>query len=366
MFRRATILIPALNPDKKLIDYVRELISRGFEYFIIVDDGSSDDESSVFDEIYKLSGQGCDIQILRHAINLGKGRGLKTGINYYLTNLNTRYQSKGVICADSDGQHHPDDVEKIDNCLLETEKDALVLGCRDFELDNIPIKSRFGNKLTRGVFRFCFGRDIIDTQTGLRGFTNSLLPKLLDLSGERFEYETNVLIECVKRGGVKIQQIKIHTIYENDNKGTHFDPIVDSIKIYRLILARFAKYFFSSLTSFFIDCLLFWILCRIFSIVGDNKILIATIGARIVSSIYNYFINKTIVFEYKDSIGNSLLRYFVLCIATMLASGFAVRFIYGIIGKNEVLIKCCVDSILFMCNYVIQQKVVFRNKEEQK
>lgn len=362
---KSTILIPTLNPDARLIDYVRELISQGFDHFIVVNDGSSEECSPIFDEIQKLSTQEIDIQILRHAINLGKGRGLKTGINYYLNHLSSKYQCGGVICVDSDGQHHSEDVVKIDNYLSEAENDALVLGCRDFELDNVPFKSRFGNKLTRSVFKFCFGKDIIDTQTGLRGFTNGLLPKLLDLSGERFEYETNVLIECVKRG-VEIQQIKIHTIYEDGNKGTHFDPIIDSIKIYRLIFARFAKYLLASLSSFIIDCLLFWILCRLFYAIGDNKIWVATIGARIVSSIYNYFINKTIVFEYKGSTGKSLFKYFLLCIVTMLISGFAVRQLYGIIGKYEVLIKCVVDSLLFMCNYVIQQKGIFNNTGDNK
>lgn len=236
---------------------------------------------------------------------------------------------------------------------------AVILGCRDFSLKGIPPKSRFGNKLTKFVFRLCFGENIEDTQTGLRGFTKEALPGLMELYGERFEYETNVLIECVRKK-ISIMQIRIETIYENNNSETHFNPITDSIKIYKLILKKFFLYIFTSLSSFVIDCALFWILCKVFT-VSKNKIWFATIGARIICSFYNYTVNKNVVFEYRKKGKKTFLMYYSLCIATMLVSGFVVGTLYSIIGSYEMLIKCFVDMFLFLCNYYIQRKLIFNS-----
>lgn len=363
MDRNGVILIPTLNPGAGLVEYVRELITNGFKQIIIVNDGSGQSAEDIFGKIGRMGQKygGADIKILTHAINLGKGRGLKTGINYYLCHRGGKYAaSKGLISVDSDGQHLVKDVMNIDRQLQQSGGvKAVILGCRDFSLDGIPPKSRFGNKLTKLVFRLCFGENIEDTQTGLRGITNEALPDLVELYGERFEYETNVLIECVRKK-IAILQIGIETIYEDNNSGTHFNPITDSIKIYRLILKRFFLYMLASLSSFVIDCALFGMLCRVFAFT-DNKIWIATVGARLVSSFYNYMVNKNVVFEYGKKGKRTFFMYGFLCVATMLFSGFAVNALYNVIGHNEILIKCLVDTILFLLNYYIQRKFIFND-----
>lgn len=362
--KSTVILIPTLNPDKRLVSYVQDLIAAGFNKLLIIDDGSNEETKSIFSQLLSLKQDDIDITVLVHAINLGKGRALKDGTNYYLANLNNQYADcEGLITVDSDGQHHIDDVIRTNDALANAKEKKLVLGCRNFNLDFVPFKSRFGNKLTRIIFHFCFGKDILDTQTGLRGFSNAVLPDLLELYGERFEYETNVLIECVKKD-VVIEQITIQTIYENENEGTHFDPIRDSFKIYRLILNRFFVYVMASLSSFLIDCLLFWLLCECLPFADTPRIYAATIGARIVSSLYNYTINKNVVFKTKEKSKRTFALYYILCLLTMVVSGASVSLIYAVVQRGELLIKCIVDTILFLCNYHVQQRFIFveRNK----
>lgn len=361
--KNAVILIPTLNPDRRLVTYVHNLVTYGFQKILIIDDGSNKETKEIFSDIVFLVDEKIDITILEHAVNLGKGRALKDGINYYLTHLKDQYKDcNGVITVDSDGQHSIEDVIRINNALADTVDKKLVLGCRDFDLDFIPFKSKFGNKLTRVIFRFCFGTDVKDTQTGLRGFTNVLLPDLLELYGERFEYETNVLIECVKNE-VGLEQITIQTIYENGNEGTHFDPIRDSVKIYRLILKRFFSYVAASFSSSLIDCVIFQLLCFFLPFADMPRIYAATVGARIISSLYNYTINKNVVFKSHVKGKKSLLLYYLLCILTMIVSGTAVNLLYAVVKKGELVIKCIVDTILFFCNYHIQQKYVFVEKK---
>lgn len=359
LMKNVAILIPTLNPDQRLVNYVRDLISNGFNKILIVNDGSSSEKRAIFEELLSLTTVNTDVTIFEHAINLGKGRALKNGFNYYLSNIKDKYiDCCGVITVDSDGQHHISDVIKLKEAIVGEGGKKLILGCRNFDFDFVPPKSKFGNKLTRKIFKFCFGTDIADTQTGLRGFSNLLLPDLLELYGERFEYETNVLIECVKEK-IAIEQITIQTIYENGNEGTHFNPILDSIKIYRLILKRFITYILSSLSAAIIDCILFKMLFILLPFSENINIYMATFGARIVSSFYNYKVNKNIVFKDNSNGKLTLVKYYGLCVLTMAVSGIAVSGIYSLIGRFELLIKCIVDVGLFLINYQVQQKFIF-------
>ncbi len=147
MLRNSVLIIPSLNPGMDLVSYVTSLVSNGFQKIILVDDGSTDAHKSVFKTLRKFP----ECEILVHAVNLGKGRALKDAFNYYLNHFSAEY--KGVITADSDGQHTVEDVLKLDY-LLGQYPDSLILGTRDFSLSSVPLKSRFGNKLTRGIMKF--------------------------------------------------------------------------------------------------------------------------------------------------------------------------------------------------------------------
>ncbi|MGN1084011.1 MAG: glycosyltransferase family 2 protein, partial [Lachnospiraceae bacterium] len=182
---RIAVLIPSLSPDEKLTAAVREIRQAGFERIVIVNDGSTAEYDTYFCDAEALGAT-----VIRHAVNLGKGRALKTGFNYI---LNEWKDCEGVITADSDGQHKAGDLLKCREALLKN-KDALILGCRNFKKENIPFRSRFGNVITAKVMKLLVGVSISDTQTGLRAFSAEQMKKYLTVNGERFEYEMNMLL----------------------------------------------------------------------------------------------------------------------------------------------------------------------------
>lgn len=230
--KKCAIIIPALNPTEALIDYVNELLTKGARQVVVVNDGSIDDCSKIFSKIALLS----RCTVLTHEKNKGKGRALKTAFRYILENCHDLH---GVITADADGQHAISDVCKIANAL-EKEEDALLLGVRDFSDTNVPFRSTFGNRSMNFLFRHLFQADFQDTQTGLRGITMELLKKVVNVKGERFEYEINMLIYAQVQK-VKIIQIPIQTLYFDRNSGSHFKVIKDSLKIFNRLISGFVQ-----------------------------------------------------------------------------------------------------------------------------
>ena len=235
--KKVALIIPSLNPDQKLIEYVKEVIKMGFKNIIIVNDGSKEYDR-YFNELSKYD----ECIVLKHATNLGKGRALKTAFQYYLNKFN---DFTGVVTADSDGQHSLKDTLKVTNEITDN---SLVLGTRNFNEKQVPFKSRYGNKITTFIFKTLYGKKINDTQTGLRGLSNDFIKQSLNLKGERFEYEINMLIEAVI-SKTEIKEVIIKTIYIEDNKSSHFNPIKDSIKIYKVMFSEFFKLHFSKNTT---------------------------------------------------------------------------------------------------------------------
>lgn len=348
-----TIIIPALNPDRSLIDYVKELKNAGLDNLLIIDDGSEEEKKEIFTILEKE----LSCVVLRHAMNMGKGRALKDAFNYCLTNS----WGEGVITVDSDGQHTVKDVVRMKEAL-EAHPDALILGARVFEGGNVPPKSSFGNKLTRKIMKFLYGGNITDTQTGLRALSFGVLPEYLTLFGERFEYETGMLIETLRKK-IPIHEVKIETIYFEENKGTHFRPIADSWAIYKLIFGTFFKYSLSSFSSSLIDLGMFELLILILKGTSTvTKVWGATVGARIISSLYNYYVNKTIVFRENGESKNTFVKYYALCMCQMCVSAFGVYVLYQWLRLPEMLTKIIVDAVLFVLSFQIQRKWIFGGK----
>lgn len=356
-WRKVLIMIPALNPPQELVEYIQELIHIGFLNILVVDDGSDPSYRPIFNDIKER----LSCMVMRHAVNLGKGRAIKTGINYYL-NLPEDMRKAGMITVDSDGQHMVKDVKSVAEELCKHNK-SLILGCRDFSKNttaDIPWKSSFGNRTTTIVFKLLFGKYISDTQTGLRGIPECIMPALMELDGERFEYETNMLIYAVKNQ-IPLREVGISTIYVDNNAETHFHPLRDSYKIYRLMFATFFRYTLSSLSSFLIDIALFQIfILLLFNVEAGLRISCATVAARVCSSLFNYFVNRIFVFQQTTGNYSNIIRYYSLCIVQMMLSAIVVYGIYTICPISETVIKIIVDSILFLFSFQIQQKWVFR------
>lgn len=346
------IIIPSYEPDDRLLKLCEELYKEGLKNVVVVDDGNGKKYEDFFKKIREKYG----FKIIIHRINLGKGRGLKDAFNYVLVNMPNAI---GCVTADSDGQHLVKDIKRMMD-ELKKHPDELIIGCRNFDSSNVPTKSKYGNKITKFVLGAFCGVKVSDTQTGLRAIPANMMEDLIDTDGERFEFETNMLIESKNK--YKIRELEIETVYDSkENHSSHFNPVTDSIKIYRNIFKVFFKYIFASVASFVIDIVLFTCFCSIFKNLEIGYYIIsATVLARIISSLCNYLLNHKLVFESKKSTKNTLYRYVLLVIIQMIVSAVAVQILANtFINTNESIIKIVVDTIIFFCNFFIQKYCIF-------
>jgi putative flippase GtrA len=347
---KVLVIIPSLRPNNKLLELLESLRVQ-FEKAenadikaatLLVDDGSGPEYAALFEQARDQ--YGCIL--LRHAVNLGKGRALKTAFNYF---LNEMPHFHGVVTVDSDGQHAADD---IICCIKELSGEGrLILGCRNFNQKDVPFKSRFGNKMTRNIFHFLGGTLVSDTQTGLRVIPAALLGTMLAIPGERFEYEMNMLIVCGFRG-LKIKEVPIKTIYEDNNKATSFNPLFDSLKIYW----TFLKYIASSLGAACVDFFIFWLLTSL-----DLRIAYAMVFARVIGIIFNFTVNRNIVFKSKKNIFMQAIKYLILAGVSGVAAYFIIIFLHGYLPL--LVSKAIAETSLFFVNYYFQKTKIF-NKED--
>ena len=352
MMDKISIIIPAYKPDEKLIRTLQSLIAAGFSDLLIVNDGSGQEFEPVFAQAEAME----QVTLLRHTENRGKGAALKTALRFFLEN---RPDFIGAVSADADGQHTAEDIAAVAEKLAESGR--IVLGCRDFSEPDVPARSRFGNRFTSGTFRIFFGMKIADTQTGLRGYPRATVEGLLSVEGDRFEYETQMLFH-ISRERLPLEQVKIQTVYIEENKSSHFRPIVDSLKIYSLIL----KYLFSSVAATVIDAAAFFLLKQ-FPLVAIPMVPLtfpAAFLARAISSFTNYLINAKAVFKGQTN-GKTLLRYYLLAVVQIALSAacvFAIEHLLKIRAAwLSTLIKLAVDTLLFFFSFRIQHKWVFNN-----
>ncbi len=359
------VLIPALDPDRRLVEYCRELKAAGIETIILVDDGSDREHRKVFHELRD------DCIILTHAHNHGKGRALKDAFTFIYdhrltdtvtydsaTEMDTAIEQlrcvRSVVTADCDGQHTVKDIIAIGERAL-TDNGALILGARDFDADNVPFKSKKGNKITRQLFKLLHGLKLTDTQTGLRGIPIGLIPVFLQGKGDRFEYELDMLV-IAARENIPVIEVPIETIYEDGNTGTHFRALQDSISVYKILFGTFFKFLLTSITSFVLDILIFRLMIAIFSTFSDElRISIATVIARIISSVYNFLMNKQVVFIKEGNMVRSAIGYYTLCILQMAASAGLVILLHYMLPIPETGAKIIVDSLLFVISYHVSR-----------
>ncbi|EXJ23732.1 dolichyl-phosphate mannose synthase [Alkalibacterium sp. AK22] len=353
--KNCVIVIPVLDPEESFFEYVKSLVSEEFLSVIIINDGSSEESAELFTQCAGLK----SVRLLQHVVNQGKGRALKTAFDYILKNEELS-QAEGVITVDADGQHRLNDVIHI--CEeLRSRQETLILGSRSFSGSQVPFKSRLGNTLTSKVFQLFYNRKLKDTQTGLRGLTLDILQYFVSLEGERFSYETNMLIEAVRKK-MTISECTIETIYINDNQGTHFRPLKDSLEIYWLLVKNFVAFMSVSLSSFLIDISLFQVFILLLGILpSSRRILLATIIARAGSSLYNYLMNRSIVFKSKQSFKQTLFFYYALVAVEALVSAYGVSLLFGLTGLRELYLKILTDACIFFVSYRIQKFLIFRD-----
>ena len=113
--------------------------------------------------------------------------------------------------------------------------DKVVLGCRDFDQPGVPPRSVAGNKTTSRLFRLFYGIRITDTQTGLRAIPQRFLDAFCAMEGERFEYETNMLLQMKRQRIVFLEQ-PIATVYDPEDYSSHYNAVKDSLRILKIML----------------------------------------------------------------------------------------------------------------------------------
>lgn len=333
------ILIPAYEPDAKLVKLVNAILSANPEQrILIVDDGSGPKYHPLFDTTQQL---GCEI--VRHEENRGKGFALKVGFAHIANN----YPEQSVVCADSDGQHTAHDILRVGAELNTTS--GIVLGSRQFDTD-VPARSRLGNTATRSIYRLLTGSKLRDTQTGLRGYPAELLPWLQSIPGDRFEYELEILL-AAKQHGHELHEISIQTIYLKENASSHFRPIRDSIRIY----ARFLRFAMSSFGAFIIDASIFFALMA-----ATGNLALSVVVARLVSASVNYLTNHQLVFtDHGVQKRTAARRYASLVTVLLVANYLLIRLLTVGLAVPLLPAKVLVEMGLFLASYRVQQRFVF-------
>lgn len=334
------VVIPAYEPDQKLIKLIDEIREKTPYAVVVVDDGSAQKAQPVFEA---LDGKAT---VIHHEKNKGKGAAIKTALAYIRDNIP---DGEGVVTADADGQHLVKDIIRVCEDWRE-HPEALVLGSRRFT-GKVPFKSRAGNAITRFVFHVSTGVKVFDTQTGLRAFSVKRIPMMLEMRGDRYEYEINVLLYST-RHRVPIREVTIDTVYIEDNASSHFHAVRDAWRIYKMILLFVA----SSLASFLIDILSFKLLRLLFPAWGQ---LAADILARIISSVCNYFINKKLVFDGKGA--SSIIRYYILAVGVLIGDYIMLAVLSKIMP--ELLAKIIAGAVLYPISFYFQRRFVFPAEE---
>jgi len=334
------VIIPAYRPEESLIELIGALSEKPIPAIVLVDDGSGPE----YRETFRRAAQCAKVRLVRHAVNLGKGAALKTGINYAMCAFP---ELQGVVTADADGQHHPDDIEQVAEALA-AQPDHLILGTRAFS-GGVPWRSRVGNAVTRTVMRALVGQDVSDTQTGLRGIPASLLPHLLRLDANGYDFELDMLI-AVRQKAIRIAEVPIRTIYEPGNRTSHFNPLIDSMKIY-FVLLRFSSV---SLATAALDALVFYLAYRRIGNVAASQAL-----GRLLAVAFNYSMVRRAVFFSKLRHVAVLPEYLLLVCLSGAVSYAGIQLLNSRFHVQLLPAKLLVESLLFFANFAIQRDFIF-------
>ncbi len=332
------VLIPAYEPDLRLVQLVRELRAAApAASILVVDDGSG----AGFDGVFAVAAS-AGAHLLRLPLNRGKGSALKSGFAW----ARARHPDESVICADCDGQHTPADILRVAAAVRPA---TIVLGGRRFS-GRVPARSRIGNAVTRWVFRVLTGLAVHDTQTGLRGYAPEVLPWLLRVPGERFEYESTMLLEA-RAGGLAVVEIPIETIYLDENRGSHFRPVADSARIYAPLL----RYGAASLAGATID----WVGVLALTAATGN-LLFSVVAARLVSASVNFRLNRDFVFADRGDPVPAFRRYALVAAGVLGANYTLLSVLVHLGGVPLPAAKLLVETLLFGIGFALQRRSVFR------
>lgn len=290
------VLIPAYEPDRVLIGLTEALAAEDFSV-LVVDDGSGEKYQDIFQAVTKHA------TVIHQEKNGGKGSALKMGMRYIRDNFP---DCEFFITCDADGQHQVKDVVRIRDMLHRG--DHFVLSVRE-QNKKAPLRSRFGNSLSRFVYTLLTRRYLSDNQSGLRGFHRNHLDWMLEVEKNNYDYEMNVLYYAAKKG-LRIATLTIESIYIDNNASSHFDPIGDTVKIYKSLFSLAG----GTVISFF---LAEWMVLMISLFLGYQWLFITLPCVAAASYLVNilldryWFFRTTARYDYWSMLLYTILAYFV-------------------------------------------------------
>jgi putative flippase GtrA len=339
------VIIPAYQPGDPLLRLIGELaVAPTVSSIVVVNDGSS----AACDATFAAAAAQPRTTVLRHAVNLGKGAALQTGLNHVLCACPA---DATPVTADADGQHRPDDILAVAREGARCPR-ALVMGARTFGTST-PFRSRLGNTLTRHIMRLAVGARIRDTQTGLRAIPRELIPALLRLSARGYEFELDMLLVARQRG-FEVREVPIQTVYEPGNPSSHFDPLLDSMRIY-FVLLRFTL---AAILTAILDYSIFTTVLAISD--GTAR---AHTAARAMALVFNYLALRRMVF-YSDLTHRSVFPRYLLVVAASGAVSYALmRFLMLETSMHVLAAKACAESLVFFANFAILREYIFHRRE---
>ena len=339
------VLIPAYQPDARLPRLILELHRADpSTKIVVVDDGSGQKFSDIF-EASATAGA----QVISYENNRGKGYALREGFTWIRDVAGDL--SECVVTADADGQHTLNDIFRVGRTCTDT--GTSVLGVREF-VGHVPARSRIGNTATSALFWLATGWKLKDTQTGLRAFPVALLPALLEVQGDRYEYELRVLLHLAKFRH-PVTQIPIETIYEAGNPTSHFRPLQDSARIWAPLL----KFAASSGVATIIDYVLVLALNAL-----TGALFFPVVVARMVSASVNFAMNRRVFEATGVPLRRSALRYAALAVAVVAGSYTMLAVLTGI-GMPLWIAKIIADTTMYLVSYSAQSRYVFAPAQEQ-
>lgn len=339
-------IIPAYKPDFKLEDTLRDVIAQDFlAHVVVIDDGSGEDYGELFDRIEKLD----RVTVLHLGVNSGTGEAIKFGLQDCIYRFP---DTAGFVTFDADGQHHPDDIRKVVEAFREN-PDKLIIGVRDFHnpAPHIPLRSRIGNRITEIVFHIFTGIHLTDTQSGLRCYPTVIAEKYIQIARSRYDFHLEALLTAADM--TDYLQVPIQTIYEDNNSRSHFNPLLDSIRIYTVFL----RFIASSLVCSVVDYLLF---AGMFLFTGH--VLRSLVFSRCICIVLNFFLNKKKVFRDNGKVLKQICCFVLLAAVLLTCSYFGITMLKKRFGMNPMLSKIIVELILFFTSFMVQRLIVFSRK----
>lgn len=339
------VLIPAYQPDARLPRLILELHRAApATKIVVVDDGSGQKFSDIFEAAATAGAH-----VISYENNRGKGYALREGFTWILDSASNPQEC--VVTADADGQHTLTDIFRVGRTCTDT--GTSVLGVREF-VGHVPARSRIGNTATSALFWLATGWKLKDTQTGLRAFPVALLPALLEIQGDRYEYELRVLLHLAKFHH-PVTQISIETIYEAGNPTSHFRPLQDSARIWAPLL----KFAASSGVATVIDYVLVLLLNSL-----TGALFFPVVAARLVSASVNFAMNRRVFEATGVPLRRSALRYGALAVAVVAGSYTMLAVLMGI-GMPLWIAKIIADTTMYLLSYSAQSRYVFTPVQDQ-